>query len=130
MALIMGLELALESSFDILGVYGDSQLIIKQINLNYKVRKPNLTPNFNKAQELKNQFTLIEFHHVPRHENVKANALAGLASSMALLENDKLEVIVTERKLLPPLDTHQAISDCFQTSKSRTPSYENSFKDW
>ena len=61
-ALITGLELALESSIDILAVYGDSQLIIKQMNLEYEVKKPNLVPYFNKAQKLKSQFTLIEFH--------------------------------------------------------------------
>ena len=78
----MGLELALESGIDILAVYGDSQLIIKQMNLEYEVRKPNLVPYFNKAQQLKSQFTLIEFHHIPRCENVKADALTGLAASM------------------------------------------------
>lgn len=48
-ALIMGLELALESDIDLLAVYGDSQLIIKKMNLKYKVRKPSLVPYFNKA---------------------------------------------------------------------------------
>ena len=36
-ALIMGLELALEFGVDILAVYGDSLLIIKQLNLEYEV---------------------------------------------------------------------------------------------
>lgn len=94
------------------------------------MRKPNLIPDFDKGQELKNQFTLIEFHHVLRHENVRAGTLAGLAASMALPENDKLEVTITERELLPPLDTHQAILNCFQVLKSQTPSYEYSFRDW
>lgn len=88
------------------------------MNLEYEVRKPNLIPYLNKAQELKNQFTLIEFHHVPRHESLKADALVGLAASMALPENDKLEVTVTEQKPLPSFDTHQAVSDCFQVSRS------------
>ena len=48
--LIMGLQLALESSIDILVVYGVSQLIIEQMNVEYVVRKPNLVPYFNKAQ--------------------------------------------------------------------------------
>ena len=66
---------------------------------------------------------------IPRHENVKANALTGLAASMALSENDTLKITVMEWKLLRPLDTHQVVVDCFQVSKSRTP-YENSFGDW
>ena len=109
----MGLELALESDINILAVYGDSQLIIKQMNLEYEVRKPNLVSYFNKAQKSKDQFTLIEFHLIPRCENVKADALTGLAAAMALLENDTVTITVTERKLLPPLYTYQAIADCF-----------------
>lgn len=62
------------------------------------MEKPNLLPYFNKGQQLKDQFILIEFHHVPRHEFVKAEALAGLAASMSLLENDKMEVTVVEQK--------------------------------
>ena len=50
---IMGLKLALESGIDILAVYRDSQLIIKQMNLEYEVKRPNLVPYFNKAQRLK-----------------------------------------------------------------------------
>ena len=69
------------------------------MNLEYEVRKPDLVPYFNKAQKLKGQFTLIEFHHIPRCENVKADALAGLAASMALLDNDTTKVTITERKL-------------------------------
>ena len=92
----MGLELALESDIDLLAIYGDSQLIIKQMNLEYKVRKPNLVPYFNKAQKLKDQFTLIVFHHVPRCENVNADALAGLAAVMALPGNDTVTITITE----------------------------------
>ena len=43
------LIMVLESSIDILAAYGDSQLIIKYMNLEYEVRKPNLVPYFNKA---------------------------------------------------------------------------------
>lgn len=52
-ALIMGFELVLESGVDILVVYGVYKLIIKQMNLEYEVRKPNLVPYFSKAQKLK-----------------------------------------------------------------------------
>lgn len=38
-ALIMRLELVLEYSINILRVYSDSQLIIKEMNLEYEVRK-------------------------------------------------------------------------------------------
>ena len=62
-------------------------------------------------------------------KNAKADALAGLAASIALSENDKVKITVTERKLIPPLGTHQAIADFIQVSKSRALAYENSFRD-
>lgn len=94
------------------------------------MRKPNLVPYFNKVQKLKSQFMLIEFHHVLRYENVQEDALAGLAASMALPENEKMTITVTEWKLLPPLDAHQAVAECFQISGSKALSYKNSFRDW
>ena len=48
---------------------------------------------------------------------------------MALPKNDTMKITVMERKLLSPFDTHQAIADCFQVLRSRTP-YKNSFRDW
>lgn len=89
------------------------------MNLEYKGRKLNLLPYFNKAQKLNGQFILIEFHRVLRQGNVKVDALARLIASMALSENDKMEVIVVERELLPPLDTHQAIIDASKLQKAK-----------
>lgn len=66
------------------------------MNLEYEVRKPNPVPYFNIVQQLKEKFILIEFHHIPRHENVKADALARLNASMALPKNDKLEVMLVD----------------------------------
>ncbi|KAK2992052.1 hypothetical protein RJ640_009782 [Escallonia rubra] len=41
-AIIAGLELSLKVSIDDLTIYGDSELIIKQLNGEYQIRKPNL----------------------------------------------------------------------------------------
>ena len=51
-ALILGLELAIESSITMLEVFGGSQLIVNQMNQKFKVRKPDLLPYYNKAQSL------------------------------------------------------------------------------
>ena len=48
---------------------------------------------------------------------------------MALPENDMVKITTMGQKLLPPLDTHQAVADCFKVPKIQTP-YENSFRDW
>lgn len=100
------------------------------MNLEYKVRKSNLLPYFNKAQKLKELFIMIEFRYVQRHQNVKIDALARVASSMSMPNDDKMEVEVVERKLLALLDTHRVVPDCFQVVESSVSSFENFFRDW
>ncbi|XXG88174.1 hypothetical protein AAC387_Pa12g0418 [Persea americana] len=46
-ALFIGLELALESGITMLEAFGDSQLIVNQINQEYEIRKPDLLPYYN-----------------------------------------------------------------------------------
>ncbi|XXG88408.1 hypothetical protein AAC387_Pa12g0619 [Persea americana] len=48
-ALIIGLELALESGITMLEAFGDSQPIVNQMNQKYEIRKPDLLPYYNKA---------------------------------------------------------------------------------
>lgn len=84
-ALNMAIELALEAKIYILDVYGVSQLIIRQMNLEYEVREPKLMSYFNRAQVLNKKFKVCEFHHVSRQSKFKAvDALAELATSMDL----------------------------------------------
>jgi len=55
-ALIIGLKLALEMRIDQLEVFGDSQLIIRQINGHHEVRNAKLAPLYKRARSLMNQF--------------------------------------------------------------------------
>lgn len=55
-ALIAGLELALEASITRLQVFGDSELVIKQVNGAYIVKRPTLVP---RAKHLVRQFPSI-----------------------------------------------------------------------
>ncbi|XXG80061.1 hypothetical protein AAC387_Pa09g1009 [Persea americana] len=81
-ALIVGLELALESDITMLEAFGDSQLIVNQMNPKYEVKKPNLLPHYNKAQLLRQKFDICHITHILRGENIRADALARLATSM------------------------------------------------
>ncbi|KAK2985428.1 hypothetical protein RJ640_006066 [Escallonia rubra] len=51
-AIIMELELSLEVSIDDLTIYGDSELIIKQLNGEYQIRKPNILHYYERAYYL------------------------------------------------------------------------------
>ncbi len=60
-------------------VYLDSQLVVRQIQGIYKVKKPELKPWFEKASELKKQFKAVEFFDIRREFNKEADKLANEA---------------------------------------------------
>ena len=77
--LIIGLELALKHNIKNLIVKGDSQLVIKQMQKLYKVKAAHLIEYYDKANKLLMEFDTIEFIHVKRHLNARADELASLA---------------------------------------------------
>lgn len=95
-ALIIGLEIALEMHIDSLQVFGDSQLIIKQINGQYAIKNVNLIPYHQRAKYLMSQFQEVHIGHIPRSENDKADALANLATSLTLPEQRDVQITVGE----------------------------------
>jgi ribonuclease HI len=56
-------------------VYGDSQLVIRQLTGEYAVRSPRLRPLWQDARRLANQLD-VEFEWVPREQNERADALS------------------------------------------------------
>lgn len=78
-ALIIGLKEALNQGINTLCVYGDSLLVINQINGLFCVKSPLLVELYNEAIELKKQFKYIEFNHVYRENNKRADELSNLA---------------------------------------------------
>jgi ribonuclease HI len=99
-SLIFGLLLALSMDIHVLHAYGDSQLIVRQINGIYEVRKPELKLYHEVACKLMAKFEHVQISHVPRTGNASADALAKLAASLALPDGEA-EVKVEERWLLP-----------------------------
>ena len=77
-ALIFGLESAIEHNIKNLSVCGDSLLVINQINKVYKLKHPNLCEFYEKVIELKKNFDYIDFNHVYRKDNKRADELSNL----------------------------------------------------
>ena len=57
-------------------IYGDSQLVVRQITREYKCGSVILAPYLITAQQLLRQFTECSIQHIPREENVDANKMA------------------------------------------------------
>lgn len=56
-------------------VRADSELIVKQLNGEYKIEEPDLQPLFLKVWNLRLDFGKIDFIHIPREQNRKADAI-------------------------------------------------------
>ena len=74
-ALIIGLEMALENGCTDLAVFMDSELAIKQINGEYKVKNSEIAKRFLEVHNLRLKFKKLTFTHVRREKNTEADAL-------------------------------------------------------
>ena len=78
-ALITALEKAKELGGTRIYIRGDSELIIKQIKGEYRVKSPDMKPLYDQAMVLLGQFKEFKIDHNYRHKNALADKLANLA---------------------------------------------------
>lgn len=76
MALIEGLLALIMYGIKTVTIFGDSQLVINQVTNKYKVKSDNLLLLYNQVQELIKRFDYIEFTHILRNKNKRADYLA------------------------------------------------------
>ena len=75
-AVIAALEKALELGVNNIELNSDSELIVKQIKGQYRVKKETLRPLFETVMQLKGRFTSFKIRHIPRERNRDADKLA------------------------------------------------------
>lgn len=75
-ALIKGLQLATELKANEVSVISDSELVVKQINGQYKVKNAQLLPLFREASKLSRGFATFNIRHIRRSLNSEADRLA------------------------------------------------------
>ncbi len=74
-ALVEGLALAIELGVKRLNVFSDSELLVKQMNGEYKVKSEDLRELFDEACRLRRQFEKVAIAHVRREQNKRADAI-------------------------------------------------------
>jgi len=74
--MIIGLEEAVKKGIKEISVEGDSMLVIKQMLGHYRVKSDNLKELFKKSKELQLNFDYINFKHIYRNKNSRADELA------------------------------------------------------
>jgi ribonuclease HI len=81
--LLHGLRLAIPLGIKRLLVYGDSVVVINQVNKSWDRNKENMDAYCPEVCKLENKFYGLEFHHVVRDNNIVANVLSKLGSTRA-----------------------------------------------
>jgi ribonuclease HI len=77
-ALLHGLRLAISLGIKRLLVYGDSLLVVQQVNKEWDCNKEMMDVYVQEVRKLKNKFSGLEVHHVVREHNVGAQVPAGV----------------------------------------------------
>ena len=78
-ALIWGLENVAALGFTAVTVYADSELLVKQVNGQYRVKSEGLKPLFMRALRLLRDFSSHRVIHVRREQNAEADRMANEA---------------------------------------------------
>ncbi|CAL0305680.1 unnamed protein product [Lupinus luteus] len=96
-ACAMGLQAALERKVKILGVFGDSALVIHQLKEEWETRDSKLVPYKEYIQRMAEQFERIDFYHIPREDNRLADALSTLSSMFHISGKDQPIIKIESR---------------------------------
>ena len=79
MAIITALEKAISMGVRQVDLYSDSELVVRQINGSYRVKKDTLKPLYQRAKQLQNSLEGFTITHIPRQQNTEADSLANKA---------------------------------------------------
>ncbi len=78
-AAIIGLEHAVKAGAKSVRMFADSELMVKQVNGQYKVKNEGLKPLHGRVRELIARIGSVEVQYIPRERNKEADALANKA---------------------------------------------------
>lgn len=89
MGVYMGILLCIENGIKKVNIYGDSKLVVEQLNGNWKIKNDNIRAIYDKIQNVLypkddffkkgHVFDYITFNHIRRNFNKRADELANIA---------------------------------------------------
>ncbi|CAN6586637.1 unnamed protein product [Malus baccata var. baccata] len=103
-ALIIGLEILMDLGAMEVEVFGDSELVINQLNGEFKCRHITMAEYYLAATQLLSYWdSEISVSHVPKGANLAANQMAQLASGMPVQERRYGLDVENQRRNLPSI---------------------------
>jgi ribonuclease HI len=108
-ALVNALERALKLGLRRLTVFSDSELLVKQMNKEYKVKSADLRQLYRKASALCDRFETVLIRHVPRSQNAAADKLCNVALDHIGRSDGKFNNLVERRSPEPEHEALEAV---------------------
>jgi ribonuclease HI len=102
-ALLRGLQYLSEAGAVSVEVYGDSELVIKQLNGQHECKSEALKSYYEGCREILKSFPLVTLQHIPREHNEEANRLAQSASGTKRVKKRLLQKCVHWGRILPKM---------------------------
>ncbi|XP_074346432.1 uncharacterized protein LOC141685216 [Apium graveolens] len=106
-ALIAGLKLTSDLEAEVIDIFGDSQLVSRQINGDFKTHNERMTQYLTRTQELLKKFSSWKMSNVDREENQWADSLAKLASSNLPVNLSPIDVDVLATPSIDEVSVNQ-----------------------
>ena len=78
-AIIAALENAISLGASQVDIHSDSELVVRQINGQYRVKNAALKPLYQRVKQLQSQLKGFTITHIPRQQNIEADSLANMA---------------------------------------------------
>jgi ribonuclease HI len=91
-AIIAALEEAIKLGAEEVIVRSDSELVVKQLNGRYKVKKTTLKPLYQKVVRLAGSLEAFTITHIPREQNREADSLANKALAISFPKEAQSEL--------------------------------------
>jgi len=85
-ALLQGLRKAIDLKVKYLHVFGDSEIVIRQVNNTIHCISPHLRAYQSEVRDLISNFQEITIDSIPRYKNQEDDLLANVASKLILVE--------------------------------------------
>ena len=99
-SLVKALEAAKKIGTEQLVVFSDSELLVRQINGQYKVKSEQIRPLFRQAVNLLGEFKNWKVRHIPREKNEQADELVNQALNLGSDIENEPELAVQNQKLV------------------------------
>lgn len=133
-ALITGLKILKKLGVKRIAVYGDSELVIKQIKGEYQANHPRIMQYRNVALDILKMFPEYTFKVVPRLQNLMVVSIATTSSNLrsTMFSNKNFEIHIKHRPAIPNnLRFWQVFWDDKQVNKflQSEGEFENCFMD-